>query len=88
MPISIIVTDLGERKYDASNYIEISIFFKGVDQARLPAIAIIRQEFHIVDELIAKALIKIDVLKSNKIIIDFNINNIIFRVYKYIKIFI
>ena len=86
MPTPITVTGLGERKYDASEYTEIPILFKGVDQAGLPAITIIRREFHIVNELTAKALIRIDVPKPERAIIDLDTDSMIFRACEHIKV--
>ena len=66
MPTVMNVKGIGDRKHDASEYVRIKLHFFGSD-----GIALIEREFHVVDDLTAIALIGIDIIKPEKICLDF-----------------
>jgi len=63
VPTPMTVTGIGNRKHDASHYAKVPMFIKGLDSEGEPRTAMIEREYHIVDNLTAKALIGIDVIK-------------------------
>ena len=72
MPTPMTVKGIGESKHDASEYAKVRMFLKGEVDTGNPATAMIEREFHIVDDLAAKALIGIDILKPERVAIDLN----------------
>ena len=77
MPIPIIIRGIGDKKYNASEFSKIPIFFKSLNRK----VILIEQEFYIVDNLSAKVLITIDILKPKRIVINFGDNLIKIRSY-------
>ncbi len=71
MPTPIIVRGIGDRKHDASEFAKVPMFFEGRNEAGKTRIAIIEREFYIVGDLPAKALIGVDILKLERMILDF-----------------
>ena len=69
---SIIVKGIRNKRHEASEYIRIKIYLSGKDSL----ITLIKREFYIVNGLITKALIDIDIMKSKGIVIDLQ-NNVI-----------
>ena len=65
MPTPMTVRGLGTNQHDASEYACVSIYLPGSKGT-----ALISREFHIVDHLSAKALIGIDVMKPEGILLD------------------
>ena len=62
------VRGLGTKEHDACEYAVIPMYIPGKDNK----VALIRREIHIVDDLSAKALIGIDIMKPEGIILDTN----------------
>ena len=62
----ITVKGIGSRRYKASEFIEIKLYLQGKNSK----IALIDRELYIIDNLLAKALIEIDIIKPEDIIID------------------
>ena len=62
------VKGIGEREHDASDYIMLPLYFTAIDGRR----ALIERECYIVDKLTAKALIGVNILKPERIVIDFD----------------
>ena len=63
----IIVRGLSINIYDVNEYINLEMYILGKNSTD---IILIKREFYIVDNLIAKALIDIDILKLEEIIFD------------------
>ncbi len=59
MPIPIIVRGISDKKHDASKFTKIPIFFKSLNRK----ITLIEYKFYIIDNLLAKVLITINILK-------------------------
>ena len=74
--ILIIVKDIENRKYNINKYIKLKIYFLDKND-----IVIIERELYIVDNLIAKALIDINVIKLKRIVIDLKNNLIKIDIY-------
>ena len=66
MPTPMTVKGIGTKKHNASEYVKIRMYLPGKDNA----VALIEREFHVVDDLTAKALIGIDIMKPEGIVID------------------
>ena len=66
MPTPMTVRGIGNRKHSASEYVKIKMYLPGKNGA----IALIERELHIVDDLTAKALIGIDIMKPEGIVLD------------------
>ena len=66
MSTSITVKGINSNKHEASEYIKIKMYLSGKNEM----IALIEREFHVVDNLTAKALIGIDIMKSKEIVLD------------------
>ena len=64
------VKGIGNRKYDAYKYIKLKMYL----QSSNSNIALIDREFYVIDNLTAKALIGIDIIKPKSIVIDLDIN--------------
>ena len=62
------VRGIGTKEHDACEYAIIPMYIPGPDGK----VALIRREIHIVDELSAKALIGIDIMKPEGIVLDTN----------------
>ena len=63
------VRGLGIKEHDACEYAIIPIYVPNTDRSK---VALIRREIYIVDNLLAKALINIDIIKPEGIILDTN----------------
>ena len=70
MPTPIKVKGIGDRKYNTYKYIKLKMYLL----SPTGKIALIDREFYIVDNLTAKVLISIDIMKSKSIVIDLGIN--------------
>ncbi len=70
MPTLITVRGIRDKKYDASEFTKLPIFFESLEGT----ITLINREFYIVDNLSAKVLITIDILKPERIVINFRDN--------------
>jgi hypothetical protein len=70
MPILITVRGISDKKHDASKFTKIPIFFKSLNRI----VTLIEYTFYIVDNLLAKVLITIDILKPERIVINFGDN--------------
>lgn len=68
MPSPIKVRGLGTKEHDACEYAIVPMYIPSNDNK----VALIRREIHIVDDLSAKALIGIDIMKPEGIILDTN----------------
>ena len=64
------VKGIGDRKYNTYKYIKLKIYLLSLTSK----IALIDQEFYIIDNLIAKVLISIDIINPKSIVIDLDIN--------------
>ena len=66
--ISILITikEINNNKYEVNEYIKIKIYFFNKNKI----IILIEREFYIIDNLTAKTLIKINIIKSKEIILD------------------
>ena len=64
---SIKVRELGIKEHDVCEYVIILIYIFSCNDEK---IVLIRREIHIVDDLSVKALIEIDIMKSETIILD------------------
>ena len=64
--ISIIIKGIRSKKYKASEYIRIKLYLLSKNDI----VAFIEREFYIINNLIIKALIGIDILKSKGIILN------------------
>ena len=64
--ISITIKEINSNKHEVSEYIRIKIYLS--DKNKI--IALIEREFHVIDNLIVKTLIEIDIMKSKEIILD------------------
>ena len=73
----IIVRGIGSRRYKASEYAILEIFLP--DNIR--RLGLIEREFYIVDDLSAKALVGVDILKPEDITINFARDIIVLGVY-------
>ena len=70
MPTPIKVKGIGDRKYDTCEYIKLKMYLLSPTGKT----ALIDREFHVVDNLTAKALIGIDIMKPKGIVIDLGMN--------------
>ena len=61
----IIVKDIENRKHNISEYVKFKIYLLDKNNT-----TVIKRELHIVDNLIVKALIDIDIIKLERIVID------------------
>ena len=77
MSTPITVRGIGSRRYKASEYAILEIFLPG-NTRRL---GLIEREFYIVDDLSAKALVGVDILKPEDITINFVRDIIVLRAY-------
>ena len=70
MPTPMKVKGIGDRKHDACEYIKLKMYLPSPTGKT----ALIDREFHVVDNLTAKALIGIDIMKPKGIVIDLGMN--------------
>ena len=68
MPSPIKVRGIGIKEHNACEYAIIPMYILGPNGK----VALIRRKIHIVDELSAKALISIDIMKPKGIVLDTN----------------
>ena len=68
MPTPMTVKGIGSKKHEASEYARIKMYLPSKNGSG--TVALIEREFHVVDDLTAKALIGIDILKPEGIILD------------------
>ena len=66
MPTPMTVRGIGSNKHEASEYVRIKMYLPGKNGMT----ALIEREFHVVDNLAAKALIGIDIMKPEGIVLD------------------
>ena len=66
IPTSITIKGINNNKHEVSEYIRIKMYLSNKNKM----IALIEREFHVIDNLIVKALIEIDIMKSKEIILD------------------
>ncbi len=66
MPTPMMVKGIGDRRHNASEYVILKMYLPGGNGA----VALIERELHIVDDLTAKALIGIDIMKPEGMMID------------------
>ena len=81
MPTPINIRGIGDRRYNTSEYIKISLFFFAQE-----GIAEIYRELYVVEDLTAVALIGIDILSPERIILDFDKDVTRFNAYKELQI--
>ena len=74
--ILIIIKDIKNRKYNTSEYIKLKMYLLNKNE-----IVVIERKLYIVDNLIIKVLIDIDIIKLKRIIIDLRNNLIKINVY-------
>ena len=77
-----IVKEIDVNMYDVSEYIRLQMYLLDKN-----GIIRIKKEFHIVDDLAAKALVDIDIMKSKDIILDIRKDVIIIDSCKDIQVF-
>ena len=63
---SIIIKEIKNKRYEVNKYIRIKIYLSNKNSL----IALIKREFYIINNLTAKALININIMKSKDIVID------------------
>ena len=80
----ITIKGINSNKHEASEYIRIKIYL--FDKNGI--IVLIEREFYIIDNLIAKALIGIDIIKSKEIILDLQIDVIRIDFYQDLEVLI
>ena len=68
--IPIIIRGIGDKKYDTSKFTKIPIFFKSFNGK----VTLVEYKFYIINNLLAKVLIIIDILKPKRIVINFGDN--------------
>ena len=78
MLISIKVKGIGDRKHDTYKYIKLKMYLQSSNSNT----ALINREFYIINNLTAKVLIGIDIMKPKGIVIDLGINIIKIGAYK------
>jgi hypothetical protein len=76
MPTLIKVRGIRSKKYNANKYTKLLIYIPGNNSTTF-----IKRELYIVDNLLVKALNRVNILKPKGIIIDLNRNLIIIRSY-------
>ena len=81
MPILITVKGIRNKKYNTSEYIKLKLYLLG-----LTGIAVIKRELYIINNLSIKALIDINIIKSEGIIIDLSKNIMKVGIYEDIKV--
>ena len=85
MLLFIIIKKLDINIYNINEYINIEIYLLNKNSIN---IILIKREFYIVDNLIIKIFIDIDILKFEKIVFDITRNVIIITSYKNVEILI
>ena len=66
MPTPMTVRGIGSKRHEASEFVSLEMYLPGNGRR----VALIEREFHIVDELTAKALVGVDILKPENIAIN------------------
>ena len=77
-----IVKGIDVNMHNANEYVKLQMYLSDKNN-----ITKIKKEFYIVDNLVVKALIDIDIMKSKDMILDIKKNVIIIDLYKNIQIF-
>ena len=77
MFILIIVKDINNKKYNVNKYIKIKMYLSNKNDV----ITLIKRELYIVDNLIIKIFIEINIIKFENIIFDLKYNLIKVDVY-------
>ena len=77
MFILIIVKDINNKKYNVNKYIKIKMYLSNKNDV----ITLIKRELYIVDNLIIKIFIEINIIKFENIIFDLKYNIIKIDVY-------
>ena len=83
MPTLINIRGIGESRHDASKFAKLELYLPSYTRT-----ALIEREFYIVDDLAAKVLIGVDILKPKGIVIDLDKNIIIIRLYQDLEVLI
>ena len=76
MPTLITIKGISNKKYNASEFIKVPIYFKGFNSSGKARTTIISRKFYIINNLLVKALITVDILKPKRIVINFSDNTI------------
>ena len=77
MSIFMIVKEINVNMHNASEYIRLQIYLFNKN-----SIIRIKKEFYIVDDLVVKAFVNINIIKSKNMILDIEKNVIIIDLYK------
>ena len=64
MPTHITMKGINNNKYNTSKFIKVLIYFKGFNNSNKARTTIISYKFYIINKLLVKALIIINILKS------------------------
>ena len=80
----IIIKEINSNKYETNEYIKIKIYLFNKNKI----IALIKREFYVIDNLTAKTLIEIDIMKLKEIILDLQANVMRIDIYQDLKILI
>ena len=81
IPTPMNIRGIGDRRHNASEYIKISLFFFAQE-----GIAEIHRELYVVEDLTAVALIGIDILSPERIVLDFDKDVTRFNAYEELQI--
>jgi len=84
MTLPLMVKGIGNKKYATEEYAIIDLYIPGNLNGKT-VIAYIKREVHIVLELKAKLLIRIDILRPKQI--DLSFQNKVLTIYSYYKLF-
>ena len=79
----ITIRELDINTYNISEYVRLLFYLLSKNN-----IALIKREFYLIDNLITKTLIEINIIKSKEIVFNVIRNVIIVILYKNLKIFI
>ena len=75
------IRDINVNMYNANEYVKLQMYLSDKNN-----IIRVKREFYIVDDLVIKALIDINIIKSEDMILDIEKNVIIIDLYKNIQI--
>ena len=73
----ITIKEINNNKYEISEYIKIKIYLSNKNKI----IILIKKEFYVIDNLIAKTLIEINIIKLKEIILDLQVDVIRINIY-------
>ncbi len=63
MPTLIIIISINNKKYNTNKFTKVLIYLKGFNNSNNTKITIISREFYIINDLLAKVLIIVNILK-------------------------